>query len=188
MEYGMPIAQTERVMKSGQAGMSLIELMVVVAIAGILATVAVVSYIKYTQRAKASEVHAMFAELRLHQEQYQAENGVYLSTGANEADYHPAAPSGPDAPNPVNPMPLDWTKLRMQPDKENLYCSYVSIAGPAAGGTIGPVANSFGMLAPPLTNWYYLIAECDLDGNPAVNSLYFNRSDVEGTLVQNKGH
>lgn len=187
MEYGMPIAQTERVMKSGQAGMSLIELMVVVAIAGILATVAVFSYIKYTQRARASEVHAMFAELRLRQEQYQAETGQYLSTGANETTYHPAAPSGPDAPNPVNPMPAEWLALRMQPDKTHLYCSYVSITGPGGGGSIGPVANSFGMLAPPLTNWYYLIAECDLDGDPAVNSLYFSQSDVDGTAVQNKG-
>jgi hypothetical protein len=39
----------------------------------------------------------------------------------------------------------------------------------------------------PDTNWYYLLAECDTDGDPAVNSFYFARFDNEGIAVRNKG-
>ena len=186
MEYGIPIAQTQRVTKSGQAGITLIELMVVVAIAGILATVAVFSYTKYVQRAKASEVPAMFAEFHLRQEQYQAENGQYLSTGASNTAYHPATPSKPDeAPNPVNPMPATWLALRMQPDKNSLQCSYVSIAGTPSDIPNPPAPFTF--VPAPVTNWYYLIATCDLDDNSVVNSFYFSRSGVEGIAKQNPG-
>lgn len=187
---GMRIAEAKRVMQSGQAGVSLIELMVVVAIIGILAAVAGYAYTRSTNKAKASEVHAIFAELRIRQEQYQAENGTYLSTGTSETDYYPAAPSGPNTTTPIDgsTMPDTWKDLRMQPDKTSVYCAYVSIAGDGGDNSnIGSVANSFGMSTAPATNWFYMIAECDFDGEPGTNSLYFARSDVSGVASLNPG-
>lgn len=186
---GMRIAETERGMQSGQAGITLIELMVVVAIIGVLATVAGYAYTRSISKARVAEVHAIFAEMRVRQEQYQAENGTYLSTGTSETDYHPAAASGPSTTTSILPMPPTWEELRMQPDKTSVHCAYVSIAGDGGDtSNIGAVAGTFGMSTAPATNWFYMIAECDFDGDPSVNSLYFARSDVSGVAERNPGH
>ena len=56
---------------------------------------------------------------------------------------------------------------------------------------VGPKAaaapfNLGGTLAVPVTNWFYLMAECDFDedGTP---SRYFTLSDTEGTITENPG-
>jgi type II secretory pathway pseudopilin PulG len=161
--------------------------MIVVAIISILVSVAVPMFTKTTRRAKSSEVPAMLAEFRLRQQQYQTENGEYLSTGVNDTDYYPVTPAGPDTPTIIAP-PQSWTDLRMQPDKAALYCAYVSIAGEAGiNSNIGvTAANSFGMAAPPV-DWFYVIAECDFDGDTTNNSFYFVRSDMDGIAKQNEG-
>ena len=174
-------------MRHRTLGFTLLELMIAVAIVGVLAAVAMFTYTRYVRKARSSEVPAMFAEFRLRQEQFHAENGTYLSTGADETDLHPAAPSGPDNPNPIAPIPATWAQLRINTDKAVLYCAYTNIAGPGGGGTIGAIANSFGMTAAPASNWFYMIAQCDLDGDSTTNSTYFARSDLDGIARQNEG-
>ncbi len=169
-------------------GFTLLELMIAVAIVGVLATVAMFAYTKYIRKARSSEVPAMFAEFRLKQEQFHAENGTYMSTGADDTDYHPASPAGPDNPNDIAPLPQEWIDLRINTDKAFLYCSYVAIAGDASDATnIGAKANDFNMTTAPATNWFYLIAECDLDSDPTQNSFYFARSDLDGLAKEDDG-
>lgn len=168
-----------------QAGLTLIELMVVVAIVGILASVAVYMYTRNIARARASEVPAIFGELRIKQEQHNLETGNYLSTGADESDRFPATPQplssvGVD----VSTMPATWQTLRMAPEKSVLYCSYVAMASDV--DVVGAAAAGFGFSAPAV-NWFYMLADCDLDGRGAPDSRYFARSGVQGQLTENEG-
>ncbi|HWN68437.1 MAG TPA: prepilin-type N-terminal cleavage/methylation domain-containing protein [Haliangium sp.] len=189
-------------MRSRQAGFTLIEMMIVVAIMGILAGLAVFAYRKVTSSAEVdSEVNAIFAEFRVRQEEFHAENGAYLSTGANETvTFPPGAPRRPqDAPVDIAPLllvdgsggtPADmWVRLRMNPRKNHLRCAYVAVAdvaGVAAGGLGGGVLGMNNPTAPE-SNWYFLVARCDADGDPAQDSFYLARHDREDVLIQNKG-
>jgi prepilin-type N-terminal cleavage/methylation domain-containing protein len=173
--------------RGGQAGLTLIELMIAVAIIGILASVAVFLYKRQVRRARASEVSAMFAEFHTRQEQYYIENNSYLATGANESARHPASPSGPDSPTTLSPLPPDWSSLRMSPAYTAVYCAYVARAG-AAGAATGAIAQSLGVPASPTQDWYYLLAECDFDGDSTTNSIYLSTNLFEGLLVQNEGY
>ncbi len=169
-----------------QSGVTLVELMIVVAIIGILAAVAVFMFSKSAAKARASEVPAMFAELRIKQEGYHLENGVYLSTGA----YYPRAPASLTAdaaafyPLPAAPSP--WRALRINSDKDSVYCSYKAVAG-TPSDTPGAEANAFGFTGTQPTNWFYMLAQCELDGDTSQHSTYFAQSGVDGQAVENPG-
>lgn len=168
-----------------QAGFTLIEIMVTVALVGILAGVAVMKFGKTARKARGAEVHAIFAELRERQEQYHMENGVYFSTGANEGDVHPAAPG--TSSHALAPLPAEWTTLRVKPPMSRVYCGYVVMAGPGGDGSnIGAKAGDFGF-AVPATDWYYLLAHCNLDGDGTRDSYYFSSSADTKVLKENEG-
>lgn len=170
-----------------QAGFTLIEILIAVAIVGVLAGLAVMTFGKQTRKARAAEVQAIFAELRNREEQYHLENGVYFSTGADESDTHPAAP-GPQA-QAFAPLPATWAPLRVKAPMANVYCGYVVLAGTGGDGTnLGAKAGEFGMAAAPATDWYYLLAHCDLDGNNARDSYFFSWSGDTKVQKQNDGY
>ncbi len=189
-----------------QGGFTLMELMIVVAIVGILATLAVFMFTRHVAKAKASEVPAMFAELKLRQQQFHLEFEEYLSTGSSDSDFFPSATPPGSSPqsfdlttSDVPPAPQDtkypgpsWQTLRINPDKTQLYCVYVSRAGAGGDGTnVGTTAsaapfNLGGALVVPAINWFYLLASCDFDGD-GNTSTYFTLSDTEGTIVANSG-
>jgi len=171
-----------------QAGFTLIELMIAVAIVGILASVAVFMFSKSSNKAKVtSEVPGMLAEFKMKEERYYVENSKYLSTGTGETDPHPSSPAGNDKPTTLTTR-SEWQSLRLAPDKASLYCSYVAIAGDAGDDTnIGYVANQFGMPTAPDAAWYYVIAECDVDGRGGTNALYFTSSNTDEIFKQNEG-
>jgi prepilin-type N-terminal cleavage/methylation domain-containing protein len=190
----------------GRQGFTLMELMIVVAIVGILATLAVFMFTRHVAKAKASEVPAMFAELKLRQQQFHLENEEYLSTGASDTAFFPTATppgssaqsfdittsSAPPAPQDTKFPGPSWQTLRINPDKTALYCVYVAIAGPGGDGTnVGATASAApfdlgGALTVPAINWFYLLASCDCDGE-GTTSTYFTLSDTEGTMVSNPG-
>jgi hypothetical protein len=75
--------------------------------------------------------------------------------------------------------PTRWTQLKVGLPKGGLYCQYEVVAGPAGNnaqiGTYGQIL--FGATA-PVRPWYYLMAQCDWDGDPAVNAHYWQRDDL----------
>jgi len=170
-----------------QAGFTLIEIMIVVAIVAILAAVVVPSFFREASKSKAdSEVSAIFAELSTRQEAFRIEspNSEYMSTGTDTSLF-------PSTPNPkgqpVGTLPTSWTTLRVAVQTGTIYCSYASVAGLAGDGTnIGSVATSFGFTAPTMS-WYYNVARCNMDGNTAVDSYYFQSSTNVSIQKQNHG-
>jgi prepilin-type N-terminal cleavage/methylation domain-containing protein len=170
-----------------QTGFTLIEVLITVAIVGVLAALAVMKFGRQTRKSRATEVQAVFAELRNREEQYHLENGVYFSTGADEDSTYPATP----APQSQPFTPMDepaWQPLRVKAPMSRVYCGYVVIAGRGGDGSnLGSKAADFGFAAAPATDWYYLLAHCDLDGNSSRDSYYFATSADTKVLKESDG-
>jgi type IV pilus assembly protein PilE len=64
----------------GEAGFTLVELMVIVAITAILAAVAIPAYINYINRAKQSEAVEALLRAKMEQEAFWADNNRYAGT------------------------------------------------------------------------------------------------------------
>jgi prepilin-type N-terminal cleavage/methylation domain-containing protein len=157
--------------RSQQSGFTLIEVMVVVALIAVLASIALPSFTGQSRKVKGdSEVSAFFAELKVREEQYAVENGVYLSTGATESATFPATPSA--AGQALGTLPATWQSLKVRTPESTARCGYVVMAG-IANGAAGTMATSTFGFAVPAKNWFYILAHCDLDGNNAVDSYYF---------------
>jgi prepilin-type N-terminal cleavage/methylation domain-containing protein len=170
--------------RNRQSGFTLIELMVVVALVAVLATIALPSFAGQSRKAKGdAEVSAFFAELKVREEQYAVENGVYLSTGASESATFPATPSA--GAQTLGTLPATWQSLKVRTPESTARCGYVVIAG-IKTGTAGAMATTFGFTV-PAKNWFYLLAHCDLDGNNAVDSYYFIAGDDSKIQKTNYG-
>jgi prepilin-type N-terminal cleavage/methylation domain-containing protein len=170
-----------------QAGFTLVEMMTVVALIAVLAAIAVPQFFGESRKAKGdAEVGPMFQDLRTRLEQYQQENGLFVSTGVDETDTWPVTAS-PQL-QPINPIPASWQTLKVRTSNDKVRCAYVAIAGLGGDGTnLGPKAAEFGLIAAPDTNWYYILAHCDLDGDATADSYYFSSSIDPAIKKQNAG-
>jgi len=169
-------------------GFTLVELMVAVTIVAVLAGIAGVSYKRYTNKGRTTEVMALIAEIKTKEEAYRAENGAYLSTtNVGEDDFFPALiPGSEPKPKLLGTPPAGWTAVGIAPQRSQLYCGYVVVAGPANSFT-GPTASAgtegqalFGGTAPTVP-WFYIRATCDNDNNNTLNATWitaFNRTTV----------
>lgn len=159
-----------------QSGFTLLELVITLAVVSILAAIALPSFMGETRKANASsEVQPLFNDIRTRLEEYLQEHGTYPPT-VGETTWNPAGAPG-TTKTPLDLSMTGWGPLKVRLSGENaVYCRYTFATGPADVGTnIGPQAGAFGFTA-PAANWYYLIAKCDMDGNPAVLSWYFASS------------
>jgi prepilin-type N-terminal cleavage/methylation domain-containing protein len=174
--------------RRSQAGFTLLELLVTCAIIGTLAAIAVPVFAGETRRAKGdSEVSAFFTELRVREEQFQNENGTYLSTGASEAMTFPASPSA--SPQSIASQPATWNQLKVRVPESTARCAYVVQSGTPSTGAVGSVAaTSFNFVRPTTRNWYYVLAHCDLDGDSSKDGYYFVSSDDPKVQSINAGH
>jgi prepilin-type N-terminal cleavage/methylation domain-containing protein len=76
--------------RMGKKGFTLIELLITVAIIGILAAIAIPSYIGQQRNATRTEAYNNLQNLRLLEEQFYAENGVYTTAMGTVAGSTPA--------------------------------------------------------------------------------------------------
>ncbi len=173
-------------MKRAQAGFTLLEIMVVVALVGTLAALAIPSFTSSSRKSKSdSEVNSFFAELRVREEQYFGEYGVYLSTGTSESDTYPATPSS--SAQTLTGIPATWTTLKVNLPESSARCGYVVMAGTPTTAA-GPLATGqFGYVVPS-HNWFYVLAHCNMDGSSSTDAYYFISSESAQLQSVNAGH
>jgi type IV pilus assembly protein PilE len=189
-----------------QSGFTLVELMIVVAILGVLAVVAGAGYRKYMSSARKAEVMAMIGEFKAKQEAYRAEfntycgsnatdlaNGSDCLTATNETTLYPALlASGEPTPKSVATLaarPGGWQRLGINPQRNQLYCGYVAVAGPAGTAPTGADGQALYSTFPgnaPTTPWFYIRAQCDNDGNAAVNVTYTTAHNTTTVVTRNE--
>jgi prepilin-type N-terminal cleavage/methylation domain-containing protein len=165
-------------MRDRESGFTLIEVLATVAVISILAAIALPSFFGESRKNKAfSEVQPMFSDMRTRLEQHLQENGKYPPT-VGETIWNPAAAPGTTKVAFDLAMP-EWLPLKLRLSGEDtVYCRYTYATGLANVATnIGAraAAPPFNFTA-PATDWYYLLAKCDMDGDPAVLSWYFANS------------
>src|SRR3954471_1896008 len=117
--------------RASQAGFTLIEMMIVVAVIAALAVLVVPSWFRESRKSKMrTEVHAMFTEISIKEEQYKIENHVYLGTGVNAC---PASPGAPDTDFAGACLTggTPWDNLRINPPEKTVDCSYQVTTGAA---------------------------------------------------------
>jgi prepilin-type N-terminal cleavage/methylation domain-containing protein len=176
-------------MREGESGFTLIEVLVTIAVISILAAIALPSFFGESRKTKAfSEVQPVFNDMRVRIEQYMQENGKYPPT-VGEAIFNPAgAPSTTKAQLDV--AKAEWLpiKLRLSGD-DMVYCRYTYATGLANVGTnIGTrAADPPFNFTTPETDWYYILAKCDMDNTPAVLSWYFTSSVNHSILKDAEG-
>jgi type IV pilus assembly protein PilA len=162
-------------------GFSLIELMIVVVIVGVLAAVAGVSYRKYSNRSRNVEAMAMLGEFRAKEEAYKTEFNVYLSTATAETTLYPVlgtCASGQSEPCPkVVTPPAEWVSLGINPQRRQLYCGYVAIAGLATAAPTGSGTAMLGTTAPGFP-WFFLKAVCDNNATVSANHTFVTASNT----------
>jgi prepilin-type N-terminal cleavage/methylation domain-containing protein len=169
-----------------QSGFTLIEMLVVIALIAILATIALPSFFRTGRKARGmAEVQPMFSDLRQRIEAFHQENGLYPAT-IGEGPTHPATPT--ETKQTLYPLPAAWVALKIRPSgPDEVNCGYTWVSGlPDDGTNIGAQGAAFGFTAPAV-NWYYLLAHCDMDGDPGVDAYYFTRSDDTALVRQNEG-
>lgn len=172
-------------------GFTLVEMMIVVAIISVLAVVAGGAYTKYLNNARKSEVHSMFAEIRVKEEAYRAEFSTYASSGTGETDVWPAllgAGQGePKAKSWASGIAGNWNNLGIAPGRSMLYCGYSIVAGlsnVAAAGTLGAAIWA----SAPTTPWWYAVGVCDNDGKGPPNATFVTSFDKDTIYEQNVGN
>ena len=166
--------------------------MFVVAVIGILAAVAVTAYSRNVRKARAGEVPVMFGEFKAKEEAYYAENGSYLglcpTPPCDETTFFPASLPGKGAAIDITGgVPATWTTARIAPGRGSLYCQYAVIVGPGGTAPTGAIGVELWDSATPAANWYYMMAQCDWDGESAVKARYWQRGDLAVMGRENEG-
>ena len=151
--------------------------MIVVAIVGVLSVIAVVGYRKITLTAKLSEAQNMISAIRIAQEDFKVERGLYANLGATFCPSNGLAQVKTGWDTTCTGGTGTWAQLPVHVDGPVQF-GYSTVAG--AGGTAPPAIAWVNMAAADTTRpWYVIQAQADLDGNGGLNT------ELVGTSFQN---
>jgi prepilin-type N-terminal cleavage/methylation domain-containing protein len=176
--------------RRGQGGFTMIEVMIVVAVIAILAAVVIPSWLKEGRKGKADpEIRAMFSEISIKEEQYKSEQGgSYLALPLCP---NPMVSSGTDMTTGTCFAAADWKKVNVAPTETTIRCNYVVTVG-AAGVTPTVTGTATGFTLPSnvatyVSPWYYIVGQCDMDGQGGTLSTFFTASWDQSIQKQNYG-
>ena len=80
-----------------------------------------------------------------------------------------------------------WANLGVRPPDVWNYCGYATIAGSAGVAPGGSLGKGIYNNQTPQTQWFYVVAICDLDARRATNTTYVSSHDRETSVIQNDG-
>jgi type IV pilus assembly protein PilA len=180
---------SRRAFRVRRGGFTLIELMIVVTIVGVLAVIAVVGYRKLVLAAKVTEARNVISGVRIAQEGYRTERGIYADLGTALC---PSATSGTTltkvAWNTGCGASPTWAVLPVHIDGPVQF-GYQTTAGSTT------LPTSVGQPVPFVTvpaavgtdPWYYVTASADLDGNGGLFTELVGTSWQNTIFVANEG-
>ncbi len=158
-----------KLMKRGEGGFTLIELMIVVAIIGILATVAIPSFMDYVKRSKKVEASLQLNKIARNAKRTYSETASYVTGTAAQLPARPGTGGCCGGPNnhcaavptlfAADPI---WKQLDFQIDEDNLF--YYNYTGAPTAFT----AKATGDLDCDATEIVYTLVGSAINGNPAV--------------------
>ena len=166
LHKGCSMLVTRRKDRKHASGFTLVELAVVVTIVGVLSVIAVVGYRRLILSSKLTEAENMVSAIRIAQEQYKAERGIYANVGPNlcpaaggvgkKAQWDTQCPGGGGVPSIPN-----WSVLPVHSDGP-VELQYSTIAGPPGAVPQG-LGNFVNVSAADTSKpWYTVTAEADL--------------------------
>jgi len=176
--------------KGGNAGFTLIELMIAVVVLAILAVVAGVSYSKYVRKARTTEAITFLSDIKMKQESYFQTYGHYVDTSSAEAshsdsDFYPSPIKGGDkkweisCPNDMATYP-GWCSLGARPTAERVNYQFVTV-----GWQTGDSNPSGNLIKNPDRRWWYAEARGDLDENN-IHSTFRLTSELTEVVMFNE--
>lgn len=190
---------------------TLIELMIVVAILGVLAAVAIPSYLSYIRRGYVNEAVAGIAAVKAAEEQYFSINRCYIEADASPADIPSNTSVAWDAAA-IN----GWRaqELATRPDARvrfqyrvfatnrwvtgnscgvattnaaQVNTALTGLAGCGIASGVGTAANSLINTTVFPNHWYVVVAQGDLDGAAARNTILVSAIDDSRIIRCNEG-
>lgn len=166
----MPVAVASiRTRKTRKArAFTLVELAIVVTIVGVLSVIAVVGYRKLTLQAKIAEAQNMISAVRIAQENYRTERGIFANIGAtycpSKGDtqqkfaWTPTCTGGGTSPTG------SWRDLPVHTDGPVQF-GYATIAGPPTAMPAIPNNLLNTAAANTALPWFIVLAQADLNGD-----------------------
>lgn len=172
------------------SGFTLVELGAVVAIIGILAVIAIAGYRKYILHSKITEAQNGISAIKIAQEDFRAERGVYADLGAS---YCPTAAGASDHkvgwdPECAGGGSLPDTRWKQLPVHMSgaVQFKYATVAGTGAYAAPGD-ATWVAVTTPPAGLWYVAMARCDLDGQAGGDTQLVSMSFSNQIFSRNEG-
>ncbi|MDB4935116.1 MAG: pilA1 [Labilithrix sp.] len=116
-------------------GFTLIELSIIVCIVGVLAVLGFLGYRRYVATARTSEATHLTSGIRMAQEAYKTEKGVYAAVSANQDSLYPSTTPGKfvtawggSCINCKDGDPNGWKRLAVNPHDPVMF-GYATVAG-----------------------------------------------------------
>ncbi len=179
-----------------QRGFTLVELMVVVIIVSVLALLAVLGYRKIVTSSHVTEATSMVSNIRVAQEAYHSETQTYAPCMGNKdmtTGWYPVTSAygmvtqwGATCSTCTTGYDIS-TVLPLHVDGPVLF-GYVTVAGTASASPTA-ISNNCNLsgLQSPLTDYYAIAAEADLDGVSTTHTDVCGFSWTNQIIVANEG-